>query len=155
MAARKQLFHPDYPFYVYAIMRGPVCVYVGKGSGYRACVSAKRHGGEYTILKKFRDEVDAYDFEVEMISELMPENNRCPGGNGSRKRPFLVPKVIRGEISEEAFAKLVSKKDDVQRGMEKLGPRKYVAKMLVDRYWYLLEPSKLDALRGVANGPWA
>lgn len=142
-------------FYVYAIMDGPTCLYVGKGSGRRAGVSARVHGGAAKIVRYFTREDDAFSFERDLIAEMMPQNNKCPGGNGGRKSPCIVPPQYRGKLSDREMRRAITEHEEVERGMLDLGPRRYVARMLLERFGSLIEPSKIEAIRQVANGCWA
>ena len=138
--------------YVYAIMHGPTCVYVGKGSSDRSVRSAKKHGGTPVILEQFTCEDQAFKRERELIAEMMPQNNISTGGNGGRLQPKLLTRaqqiMIREAIRFEAELKEV-------------GQRRYCARFLVSR----IDESNCDSLgvsrvglnrlREVANGGWA
>lgn len=147
MAARKHN-----TFYVYAIMDGPTCLYVGKGSGRRAEQSARIHGGEAKIIRSFAREDDAFAFERELISELLPANNKCAGGNGGRKALGVVPVQYRGKLTECDMKRAMAEHDEIERGMFEIGPRRYVARMLLGRFGSFIDPSKVDAIRQVAYG---
>ena len=143
------------PFYVYAIMDGEVCLYVGKGTGRRAKTSAIRHGGFPVIIRRFRDEDAAFSYEKEMIAELLPQNNKCGGGNGGRKSNNPIPPSFRGKISQADMRREARSFRLVERGMREIGPRKFVANMLLNEFANFISPSKLDAIRQVAHGGWA
>ena len=127
--------------YVYAIKAGDQIIYIGKGVGRRASVSARRCGGEWEILKSFTKEDAAFAYEREMIALHKPSMNICAGGNGGRARPKAIPRKPKW-LTE----------------IERIGTRVYAARFLLTRLdddnceqWGV---SKLDLsrLRGVANG---
>lgn len=60
-------------FYVYEIERGGRVIYVGKGCGRRASVSAKERGGVANLIAYFRHEVAALAFEKARIAERLLE----------------------------------------------------------------------------------
>lgn len=81
--------------------------------------------------------------ERELIAELMPTENKCPGGNGGRAAPKPKPRKTQWEKELEAI--------------EKMGPRKYAARWLLinaETIMRYLPASKLDVnrLRQVAYG---
>ena len=79
-------------FYVYVCGDLDAPVYIGKGSGRRASVSAQARGAPATELARFKRECDAYQFEREAIAELAPSLNRHRGGNGSKATPIKGPR---------------------------------------------------------------
>jgi hypothetical protein len=123
-------------FYVYRIFDGFETVYVGKGSGRRLATQIRNFGLPGEIIAGFKSENDAYAFEIKMISELMPTENKHPGGNGNRVcRP--IERKLKWELE-----------------IERVGSRRYAAQQLLqlDISQYL-DASKIDAIRQVANGP--
>lgn len=114
----------DKKFYVYAIMDGAACVYVGKGCGYRSKQSAKRHKGVDKILGWYDTDDKAFEAERIFIDQLKPVNNKSPGGNGGRSKPKeLTPEQKRAEKEWNKFIK----------EYQQVGPRKYVARFLLSR----------------------
>lgn len=141
-------------FFVYAVMDGPTCLYVGKGCGRRHKASARKHGGEAVILKRFAKEADAFKAERSYISELMPQNNVSPGGQGGRATPvsrFDVPKRLAGVVSKSAWRRDILEFDAAAEEMARIGTRKYAALALFKKIdennceqWGL---SKVDVFR--------
>lgn len=119
-------------FYVYVITKDDLPLYVGKGSGRRAQVQAKKYDGIAYILEWFSREALAYKAEIRWIKELKPQFNVHPGGNGCR-----VKKTIR------------ETKDKFYREIEKIGSRAYSARILL-RYRYLFDRSQIKKLQEVA-----
>lgn len=126
----------NWRFYVYEITSddGSV-IYVGKGSGRRSSVSAREKGGADRIVAFFNKEKDAYDYEIERISEVGPAMNKHPGGNGSRAAK--VRKEKNGKW--ESF-------------VEKVGTKRYAAMLLLGYAKLGYPVSKLDDIRRVAYG---
>ena len=123
-------------FYVYRIFDGFETVYVGKGSGRRLCSQKSKFGLDGEIICRFKSERAAYAHEIKMIAELRPTANRHPGGCGSKvyKRR---PRRFAWEIE-----------------IDRVGSRRYAARMLLrfDTRGFI-DPSKLELIRQVANGP--
>lgn len=121
-------------FYVYCLFSADGSLaYVGKGSGRRLksqCNSKNLHGEE---VARFKREKDAYQFERELIAAERPALNRHAGGNGSTVTP-----KIRRRYSWEIE-------------MGRIGTRAYAARGLL-RYWWALDPSKVEEIRRVAYG---
>jgi hypothetical protein len=148
-------------FYVYAIMDGATCLYVGKGCGNRHKASARKHGGQPKILARFNKEAEAFDAEVQYIAELMPQNNVASGGYGGRATPvsrFDIPKALVGIVSKAEWRRGLLEADAEAAAIARLGSRRYAAISLCQRLdesncerWGV---SKLDLfrLREVANG---
>lgn len=146
-------------FYVYGIFDGDVCLYVGKGSGGRDKQSARRVGGSPKILERFDCEDACYEAEVSWISELQPTENRNKGGGGSRTDcAERLPKILRGVMSLKEWLREKARHEKEINEMERLGPRRYVARFLLTRLnsancesWGV---SKVDLsrLREVAHG---
>jgi hypothetical protein len=131
-------------FYVYGFSVAGKFVYIGKGSGRRFEAQIKNFshipqciGG---IIADFSRERSAYDKEAKMIALHKPTLNKVKGGGGSLKRIFA-PKMPAAERA-------------MYREMEKLGTRVYAARMLL-RFDLRnhVDPSKLEMIRQVANGP--
>lgn len=120
-------------FYVYEISHEGQSVYIGKGCGNRlsAQMAAFRLPG--AVVSWFRRERDAYAFEVKAIAERAPWMNVRKGGNGKR----AMPKAARRKTIGEKL-------------MERIGTRAYAARLCL-KYWWLCDPSKLDALRQIAH----
>jgi hypothetical protein len=138
MAARtRKILHDDETrFYVYRIFDGHETVYIGKGSGRRLANQRRKFGLPGEIVASFAKESDAYAHEIKMISELMPTANKHPGGNGSR--------VYKRRPRRHAW----------EIEIDRVGSRRYSARMLLrSDLAGLVDPSKLDAIRQVANGP--
>jgi hypothetical protein len=103
-------------FYVYKLYEVPeVILYVGKGSGRRLKAQMRRHRLNGEVIKEFRCERDAFQFERKMIAAAMPELNKSPGGNGGTVR------TKRRTPRKTADEKL----------MDKIGTRVYAARMLL------------------------
>lgn len=127
--------------YVYAVMVDGAIAYVGKGTGNRLNVSARKHGGQPVVLRECKSEDDAFAYEREMIALHRPSRNLCKGGNGGR-----------------AKAKPSPRKPKWLAEIERIGSKVYAARFLLTRLddanceqWGV---SKLDMnrLREVANG---
>ena len=121
-------------FYVYAIHDGDgVPVYIGKGIGRRLDLQRGRFARPGYILRRFRTEDAAFQFDARMVAELKPQMNRCPGGAGGRasKRIVRLPACYRE--------------------MERVGTRVYAARELLkfDLTGYVT-PKQIDAIRQVA-----
>jgi len=126
-----------WPFYVYALYgEDGAAAYVGKGSGHRLTQQRRRRGLPGREIVRFKREVDAYAFEREYIAEHKPALNRSPGGEGSWSA-LTVPRPM-----------------ELARGMRVVGPRRYVARLLLSYAW-AWPPSKLEEIRAVAYGDWA
>ncbi|MEZ0064020.1 hypothetical protein ABIF26_009582 [Bradyrhizobium elkanii] len=138
MAARsvKIRHDEDGRFYVYRIFDGFETVYIGKGSGRRLASQKSKFGLAGEIIARFKSERDAYAFEIKMIAQLMPTANKHPGGNGSRARR-KIHRRFGWEIE-----------------MDRVGSRRYVARELLKfDLSRMIDASKIDAIREVANGP--
>lgn len=120
-------------FYVYELMHGDQCMYIGKGSDYRLANQKSAFGLKGHEIAYFRREQDAYKFEREMIAERSPWLNRHPGGNGSRVTPIRAPRMTK-EI----------------RRIQEIGSRAYAA-MLVLRYRKHHKPGVLADLISVVK----
>jgi hypothetical protein len=145
--------------FVYVVTDGPVVLYVGKGAGRRHLQSAAKHGGTARIVERFTDEDRAFARERELIAELMPTENRCSGGNGGRSKAtaLLVPKALRGVISESCIAKAMAEHRKFEEMLRLVGSRRYVAAWLLQNSEIIakhMPSSKLDVdrLREVACG---
>lgn len=123
-------------FYVYLLEDGDVPAYVGKGSGGRLAVQERRFALPGRVLERFDSEKAAYAAERKWIARLKPYHNRCAGGNGSRA--MRLPNTPRWVSA-----------------IERMGTRVYAARILLacDRASLgIVDPSKIDAIRNVANG---
>jgi hypothetical protein len=134
MAARKQA-------YVYLVADGETPLYVGKGTGNRMNVSARRLGGSASVLEECRDETEAFKRERHWIAQLQPTENIRAGGNGGRCRR------LRRAVA-----------DKVTREIERVGSQVFAARALCRKLdetnceqWGV---SKVDLfrLREVAHG---
>jgi len=120
--------------------------------------SAAKHGGEAKVLERFTDECAAFKAERKWIAELMPQNNKCPGGNGGRAGPLpLVPPRFRGVISEAEMRREMRKEAKIREEMERIGSRVYAARFLLSRDLSAVLPvSEVGEIRkslgAVANG---
>lgn len=142
-------------FYVYLVSRDGVPLYVGKGVGRRMHQSARKHGGDATVLEWCASESAAFDRERHYIAELCPTENRCPGGNGGRAGPVpLVPRQFQGRITESEMRKALKEMGAFEAECERVGSRRMAARMLLrfDLRDYVCA-SKIDAIRQVAYGP--
>jgi hypothetical protein len=122
-------------FYVYRIFDiTETTIYIGKGTGRRLERQMRRFGAQGEILKRFKFEDDAFEFERAEIRRRCPTHNKSTGGEGGR----------------------LDGRDKTERLMDKIGPRRYVAQMLMrfgDGLLKYIDQSKLDAIRQVADGP--
>jgi len=136
-------------FYVYALMRDDVIVYIGKGSGDRLKSQRRRYKCDGHEIARFKREDDAYTFERHAITEHCPELNCHPGGNGSRVQPIK---------ESAALAKQRRESERDYREMHEMGTRRWTAKFLLSLdLSRVYEPSKVDEVRcqltEVLNGP--
>lgn len=144
--------------YVYCVFDGVTPLYVGKGTGRRMRASAAKHGGEAKVLERFKDEGEAFKAERRWIAELMPQNNKCPGGNGGRAGPLpLVPPNLRSVVSEAEMRREMRKEAKIRKEMERVGSRVYAARFLLSRDLSACFPGSEVAgirksLEAVANG---
>jgi hypothetical protein len=118
-------------FYVYEVLdnAGDV-IYVGKGSNNRMHCSQKTRGGASCHeVARFKRESDAYAFEVKRIAQYSNLLNVHKGGNGSRSKRVRAERPLYAEKNT----------------------RKLAAQILM-RYWYMVDPSKLEQIRQVAHG---
>jgi hypothetical protein len=124
-------------FYVYQITQNDVCVYIGKGCGFRLQRQIKKYGGNGSIIKSFKKEKDAYAFERKMIFEVKPSLNKYSGGNGAHAQKIRIFK------------------DKWLREIEKVGTRKYAARILIHCEKVqpgICNPSLIGLIREVAYG---
>lgn len=126
-------------FYVYCIHDGDgFPVYVGKGTGRRFVQQRKNFRRPGYITKRFHSERAAFAYERKMVEELRPSLNQTGGGGGSWvRKPAPINRRYPWEYE-----------------MERVGQRRYTARALL-RFDLsgLLDASKIDAIRQVANGP--
>lgn len=100
-------------WFVYELLDGGECVYVGKGSGRRLKHQMRNRGLDGREIARFKRESEALRFEVALIAERTPSLNKDRGGTGprSRKRQHRLTKI--------------------EREMQRLGSRRYVARELL------------------------
>lgn len=72
-------------WYVYRVQIGSELVYIGKGTGIRYLLSARRLNGIAGILEFFDRERAALKREKELIAKLKPPLNRTAGGEGKSR----------------------------------------------------------------------
>jgi hypothetical protein len=89
-------------FYTYCVGALDAPRYIGKGSGNRLSVQARRFGETATELARFRIESDAYEAERQAIEELNPELNAIRGGSGgcSEWSPGMAKRTWEREWAE-------------------------------------------------------
>jgi len=124
----------DARFYVYALKQGDVVAYVGKGSGKRLEAQKRKFRLDGDKLETFTSEAKALIAERKWILILCPELNRCAGGNGGR---------VKRRIVRSNWERMIARNS-----------RGYAARLLlgVERSVSgLVDPSKLEAIRQVAN----
>jgi len=129
---------PNKRFYVYRLFdQDGQTLYIGKGCGSRLAGQKRSHDCDGEILKRFARENAAFSFEKKLVERLRPIRNRVAGGGGGRAFPAPQPRTPKW-VKE----------------IEEIGSRRYAARMLLkfDLRVYL-DPSKLEAIRQVANGP--
>ena len=147
-------------FYIYCFLDGHEIVYVGKGSGNRAKQQAKRFQCEHKILEWLDEEAKAYEREKYWIARLQPTTNKNAGGAGHMASPDPVPVMLRGAVTAEQWKRLNKEAERERREMERIGLRRYAARMLLRKVdetnCESVGVSKVDVfrLREVANGPW-
>jgi hypothetical protein len=126
-------------FYVYQFTGdGGTILYVGKGSGRRLENQERRFGMPGQIVKRFKSEAAAYEFERSLINRLSPKLNKTAGGGGSIAR---------------AAARLPAWFKAIEAEIKKIGSRAYVARELLkldlgDR----VSADEIKMLRRVAAG---
>ena len=125
-------------FYVYAFYNGETVIYIGKGCGRRIHNQERRFGSKGVILKEFKSEKAAYNYEAKLIREMKPEFNKAAGGGGAiSRRKDRLPAWYIAELKQ----------------IEALGSRKYTAlKLLALGVGRVIEASKLEDIRRVAYG---
>ncbi len=122
-------------FYVYRFDDAGGCVYVGKGSGRRFNVQQRKFACDGRIVEWFKTESKAYEAERRLIAQLMPRLNVHAGGNGSRA------------------TRRVNRRPSWQIAIERMGTRKYAARILLAcerSVPGILKASDLDQIRMVA-----
>ncbi|MFN7002193.1 MAG: hypothetical protein ACK4NW_02040 [Roseinatronobacter sp.] len=132
------------PFYVYAFRDAVSIQYIGKGTGRRFSVQAKRFSDlQGEILATFTTESAAYNMEAKLIAKHRPALNRVSGGGGAITR--------RQAKASGWFQKALAE-------IEAVGSRRWVAQQLLtmidESNAARLGLSKvgLDRLREVAHG---
>lgn len=126
-----------YPFYVYEILNeNGLVIYVGKGFKNRVKTSLKeRKGFSFKIVKRFKFEHQAFEYEVKHIAKYNNLLNANKGG----------------------FGGCVLKGDKETRLMQEIGTRAYAARMLLKYYLtFKALASKVDKyyskeLQGIFN----
>lgn len=128
-------------FYVYRIFDGFETVYIGKGSGRRLANQKRKFSLAGEILEECRSDDHAFEREVYWIKQLRPTANKLAGGYGGRVKPKPLSR------DEKKFFRELEE-------IERVGSRRYAARMLLrfDTRGHI-DPSKLDAIRQVANVP--
>jgi len=127
-------------FYVYRVFDDDGTVYVGKGTGRRAKLSAVRFGADHEIIAWCRSEDDAFQREQKAIEEMAPRENKNRGGAGGRCRK-APRRRFRWEVE-----------------IEREGSRRYCAKFLLSRdLRSVIPPSEVEGFRQrlqeVVDGP--
>jgi hypothetical protein len=103
-------------FYVYRFDNDDgECIYIGKGTGRRLKAQNRRFGREGYIVKLFKSESAAFNYEARLIAKLKPSENKIAGGGGAITRT----KTPRIGMSKE------------YREMRRIGTRAYVARALL------------------------
>lgn len=123
--------------YVYALRDGDTIAYVGKGSGSRLNAQKRSFGLEGDKLEDGLTDTQAFAAERKWIAKLSPTLNRCAGGNGNRAR------------------RIVNRTPKWEREIDAVGSRRYAAILLMGCERSrpgIIDPSKIDAIRQVANG---
>jgi hypothetical protein len=124
-------------FYVYRLADyGGETLYIGKGTGRRLKNQISRTGLYGEIISRHATDAAAYKAEVAYISKFKPSLNKNSGGGGPMLRRVIAkpPKWIR-EIEE-------------------VGSRRFTARALLALdLSSVLDASKIEAIRQVANGP--
>ena len=125
-------------FYVYAFDDAEGCAYVGKGSGGRFKHQSRAFDyAQGRIVDWFMTERAALEGEKRYIELLSPRLNKTKGGNGGRVR------------------RTANRLDFWERRFFRVGSQRYVAKLLLaceNAKPGTVGPSKVDAIRQVANG---
>ncbi len=125
------------PFYVYRIFgEAGETIYVGKGIGRRLANQKRRFGLAGEIVKTFRTERAAYNFEATLIAKLKPSANKVAGGGGAiTQRRLRVPRWFNKQLRE----------------IEAIGSRRWVARELLKRDLRgFVTPEIIDKLRMVS-----
>lgn len=145
MAGRKPGFRHNQEtvakFYVYRIFNGETTVYIGKGCGYRLAAQIKRFGLPGEKIEQGLTEERAFEREVHWIAELMPTDNKNPGGRGGKS------------------GKRTAYMDKDMLQIQVVGSRRYAARLLLRKLSHSncisYGLSKLDLYRiaEVASGP--
>jgi hypothetical protein len=129
-------------FYVYRIFEGHQTLYVGKGSGRRLAIQRQRFACEGEIVEDCASEALAFEREKFWITELHPTENKIAGGSGSwvrRPKPKWRP---------------LSDFERETREIERLGTRKYVARILLKvehNFPHLFDAAQLAKIYTVAT----
>lgn len=121
-------------FYIYQLSDGLNVQYVGKGTGRRLKNQVARTGLFGEIVKRFRSERQAYQYEIRLIAKINPPLNRNGGGGGpaTRRAGERKPKWVRD--------------------IEAIGTRIYAARELLrfDLSPYC-DAAKIEAIRRIAS----
>lgn len=122
-------------YYCYKFFADNTCVYVGKGSGKRFNVQARRFKEfQGHIVAYFSDEKNAYAYEKAQILELAPPFNKA-----------LMP-----EAPEPWKFRLLPEDKDFYAWSDAIGTRAMAARVLLN-FRQCVDPSKLDRIRAVAG----
>ena len=127
----------EHRVYVYRIYGGEVTVYIGKGRGRRLSDQRRRFGLPGEIVKAFRSDRAAYNYEAKLIAKLKPCHNKVAGGGGAiARRNLKLPDWFTRQLRE----------------IEKIGSRRWVARELLKRdLSSLVSPETIDKLRIVSG----
>jgi hypothetical protein len=125
-------------FYVYQFVVDGVPKYIGKGTGRRLKNQERNFGMPGEIVKWFKSEKAAYDFEFRLIAKHRPAWNVVAGGGGAvtRKRDQLPAWIAR-----------------IHAEMRRVGSRVYAARELLKLdLGNRITPEQMAMLRRVAAG---
>lgn len=146
--------------YVYRIFERLCTLYVGKGSGPRAQVQARRFGANVEIIEDGLTDNQAFEREKHWIAELKPTENKDAGGTGGRVNPEpSMPKSLKGQLTQKEWRAALRDTEKTNADIERIGIRRYCARFLLtklDKFnceQWGVTLSQLGRLQEVANGP--
>lgn len=90
-------------WYVYRVQVGSELVYIGKGTGLRYLVSARRLNGIAGVLEYFPRERSALKREKELIAQLRPRLNKTAGGEGKSRISRPSDASIERKWAQDAY----------------------------------------------------